>query len=146
MPFFSVHLVDAYGRQMRKLIEVATQILLADYETIAGNYATALAAVTDLGLTKIDLLLSMDESFAVTAGANRDVGATFSGYTEPMTGKKASLKLPTIKAALVDPDGSVPIAGAVDTYLDLWLQSETPPLRLSDGETINAWIAGTLDK
>lgn len=144
MPYFHVVLADSYGRQTRKRIEVETQTLLGDYENVANALAADLQNVTDLQLLRIDLVVSMAESFAGVAGSNIDVGATFSGYLQGGDGKKASLKLPGIKASLVASDGTVPITGNVSDYLDNWLTAGD--LMLSDGETISAWISGSLDK
>jgi len=144
MPYYTCVLGDAYGRRTVKRLEVEEQALLVDYLAVALAVATDLEAVTDLQLIRMDLTLSMEQSFDVTAGANVDVGGTFSGYIDGGDGKKASHKVPSIKAALVDPDGSIPIEGAVSDYLDNFLTAGD--LMLSDGETISAWISGTLDR
>ena len=141
----SCTLADAYGRTTHRVYEMDTIVLLADYIIAAGAFKTALAAVTDLQLVRCDLVLpGIVEGFAVTAGANVDVGATFSGYIQDGDGKKASMKLPGIKASLVDADGSVDITGAIATWLGEFEDGED--FMLSDGEQIDAWIKGTLDR
>jgi hypothetical protein len=146
MPYFSLSFVDAYGRQASKRIEVEELTLLADYQAAATAIAGDLAAITDLGLLRMDLVISMGEDFAVTAGANRDTGATFSGYLYGGEGKKASWKLPGIKPAKVDADGSIDITDTeVKAMLDRFLQA-SGNLMLSDGEQIDSWISGTLDR
>lgn len=143
--FLSLTLRDAYGRTTVKLLECETQLLLADYITLANNVIPELLAITDLGLVKADLIIKeMQTPTDPAAGANVDVGATFSGWLTGEQGKKASLKIPGIKAALVDPDGSVPLTGDVATYLANYEDGSW--LELSDGETIDTWISGTLDR
>lgn len=146
MPYLSCTFVDSFGRITRKRIEIEEQVLLADYQTVAGAVANELDPITDLGLLRMDLILSMGESFAVTAGANVDVGATFSGYIDGGAGKKASHKVPGFKTSLVDTDGSIDLTQAdVDAYLDLFLAAGGY-CELSDGEQISSWISGSLDK
>lgn len=147
MPYFSITLADDYGRQTRKLIEIESKITVTEYETLAGTFKAALLAITDLALVRFDLIIdAIATGFAVTTGANVDVGATFVGYLVDANGKKGSLKVPGIKPALVDPDGSIPIVGAVTTYLAQWLDATPNEMLLSDGEAIDSWIAGHLDK
>lgn len=142
----SVTLVDAYGRTTKRVIGMEDQVLLADYNTAAAALLTDLAAVSDLGVVKADLLINVDgvEQTDPVAGANVDVGATFSGWIALGDGKKASLKLPGVKAALVSADGSVDITGVIADYLANW--ETTGDFNLSDGEQIASWIRGALDK
>lgn len=144
--YFSFTLVDAYGRTTSKRIEVESQALLGDYQTLCTALVADLQAVTDLGLVRAEVTIPMTDSFAVTAGANVDVGATFSGWLYGALGKKASWKLPGIKAAKVNADGTIDIAEAdIEDVLERFLQA-SGDLRLSDGEQIESWIAGALDK
>lgn len=144
----SLTLVDDYGRQTRKVIEMKDLTLLVDQITALEAVITQLAAVTDLGLVRADLIYEgAGTPFAVTAGANVDVGATFSGYLEAGNGKKASTKVPGIKAALVDDDGSIPLDDAdMEDWLELFVEDTPYTLMLSDGETIDYWISGSLDR
>lgn len=145
MPILSMTLADAYGRQTTRRYEMETQVDILTYQTVADAFSAALQAVTDLALVRADLILQgITAPFAVTAGANVDVGGTFSGYIDGGDGKKASMKLPGVKVAFVDPDGSIPLVGAIDTWLSSF--ETAGAFRLSDGETIDAWIRGTLDK
>jgi hypothetical protein len=142
--WLSVTMNDDYGRETRKLLEMESQVDLATYGTVAAAMLTALQAVTDLGVVRADLILpGIASGFAVTSGANRDTGATFQGYIDGGDGKKASTKVPGIKPALVDADGSIDITGVVATYLAAF--ETAGDFRLSDGETIDSWIKGTLD-
>jgi hypothetical protein len=142
----SLTLVDAYGRTTKRIIGMEDQALLADYETAAAALLTDLAAVSDLGVVKADLIINVSgaEQTDPVAGANVDVGGTFSGWIALGDGKKASLKVPGIKPALVSADGTIPIVDDVADYLANW--ETTGDFNLSDGEQIDSWIRGALDK
>lgn len=137
--------VDAYGRTTSRVYGMEDQILLADYVTAASAFITAQQAVTDLGLVRADLIIPLSgEEYAFTAGANVDVGGTASAWLDIGSGKKASMKLPGIKASLVNTDGSIPITGVVATWL---LEFETAEdFNLSDGEQVETWIRAALDR
>lgn len=143
----SCRMGDAYGRTTNRVYGMETQTLLADYVTAYTAFLTALEAVTDLSLIKADLILPViGLDWAVVAGANLDTGATASGWLDAGTGKKASLKIPGIKPALVAADGTVAIAGATATFLDEFIT--TGDFNLSDGEQVEVggWIRATLDR
>lgn len=141
----SITLVDDYGRTTKRVYGMETETLLADYQTNAAAFITALTAATDLGCVRGNLLIPItDPTFAVTSGANVDVGATASGWINSGTGKKASMKIPGIKATLVSADGSVAISGVTATFLALF--EAAAKFNLSDGEQIDAWIRAALDR
>lgn len=145
--YLSLTFQDSYGRRTRKLIEMEHQALHADQVAVAVAFSTALEAVTDLALVRADIIYqAVDAGFDAVAGSNIDVGATFSGVLYDSDGEKASFKLPGIKASLVDPDGSVPLTGVVGTALAFFVETTPYDLMLSDGETIDSWLSGTLDK
>ena len=144
MTKMSVTLEDSYGRTTTRVYGMEDQTLLADYETAAQAFLTALEAVTDLGVVKATFLIPVESpEFAVTAGANVDTGATASGWVSDGY-KKASLKVPGIKPALVSADGSVAITGATATFLAFFEDSDD--FNLSDGEQIESWIKAALDR
>jgi hypothetical protein len=117
---------------------------LAQMQTDAAELLTALEAVTDLGVVKATISFeATSPEFAETAGANVDTGATASGWITAGQ-KKASMKIPGIKPALVSADGSVAIAGAVATFLALFESADV--FNLSDGEQIDTWIQAALDR
>jgi len=140
----SVTMDDAYGRTTNRVYGMEDEVLLATLQTSAAAFLTALQAVTDLGVVRANFIIPVTSpEFAETAGANIDVGATASGWiTAGM--KKASLKVPGIKAALVGSDGSVAISGATATFLALFESAAT--FNLSDGEQIDTWIRAALDR
>lgn len=141
----SVTLVDDHGRTTHRRYGMASQTLLADFETAAQAFFTAIEAVTDLGVVRADFIIPVDDpSFATTADSNIDTGMTASGWIEGGNGSKASMKLPGIKYSLVDTDGSVPITGAVATWLAMF--EDAADFELSDKEQIASWIRASLDK
>jgi len=141
----SCTMVDAYGRTTHRVYGMEDQALLADYVIAAGAFLTALEAVTDLGLVRADFIIPLaSPEWGVIAGANVDTGATASGWISLGGGKKASMKMPGIKAALVAADGSVAVSGAVATFLGEFEDAED--FNLSDGEQIETWIRAALDR
>jgi hypothetical protein len=146
MPFLSLTLIDDYGRTTKKLVEMSDQVDLATYTSVAAGYITELQAVTDLGVVRADLIIdAITAGFAVTAGANIDVGATFTGLISSGNGKKASLKLPGVKPGKVSADGTIDVAEAdIEDWLELY--GALGDFELSDGETVATWLRGTLDK
>lgn len=138
-----VTLDDAYGRTTSRVYGMEEETTLAQMQTDAAAFLTALEAVTDLGCTKATI------SFDVTspewdeiALANKDRGGTFSGWIVAGQ-KKASLKIPGVKLSLVAADGSIADAGATATFLNLFESAAV--FNLSDGEQIATWIRGSLD-
>lgn len=140
----SVTFDDAYGRTTNRVYGMETEALLADLQTNAAAFITAVTAVTDLGCVKANIIVPVtDPTFAETAGANVDVGATASGWVDAGM-KKASMKIPGIKASFVAADGSVAITAAIATFLALF--EDAAKFNLSDGEQIESWIRASLDR
>lgn len=140
----SVTMDDAYGRTTTRVYGMEDQTLLADYITAAGAFLTALEAVTDLGCVKASFIIPLaSPEWAETAGANVDVGGTASGWVDAGQ-KKASMKIPGVKASLVGSDGSIAITGAVATFLAEF--EDAADFNLSDGEQIESWIRAALDR
>jgi hypothetical protein len=135
---------DAYGRTTSRVYGMEEVTTLAQMQTDAAEFLTALEAVTDLGCVKARISFEVTSpEFVETAGANIDVGATASGWVIDGQ-KKASMKIPSIKPALVSADGSVAIAGATATFLALFEDADV--FNLSDGEQIDTWIRAALDR
>lgn len=140
----SVTMDDAYGRTTTRVYGMEPEALLADIMVNVGAFLTALEAVTDLGCVKAAVIIPVvTPEWAETAGANVDTGGTFSGWVD-VGQKKASLKIPGIKPALVAADGSIADAGATGTFLDEF--EDAADFNLSDGEQIDTWIRGALDR
>lgn len=135
---------DAYGRTTSRVYGMEEETTLAQMQTDAAEFLAALEAVTDLGCVKATISFEVTSpEFAETAGANVDVGATASGWITAGQ-KKASMKIPGIKPALVAADGSVAIAAATATFLALFEDADV--FNLSDGEQIDTWIKAALDR
>ena len=135
---------DAYGRTTARTYGMEEVTTLAQMQTDAAALLTALEAVTDLGCVKATISFEVTSpEFAETAGANVDVGATASGWITAGQ-KKASMKIPGIKPALVGTDGAVAISGATATFLALF--EDAAVFNLSDGEQIDTWIRASLDR
>lgn len=140
----SVTMDDAYGRTTTRVYGMEDEALLANLQTSAAALLTALEAVTDLGCVKANFIIPVTSpAFAETAGANVDVGATASGWVDGGM-KKASMKIPSIKPALVGSDGSVAVSGVTATFLALF--EDAADFNLSDGEQIESWIRAALDR
>lgn len=140
----SVTFDDAYGRTTTRVYGMEDQVLLADYVTAYTAFLTALEAVTDLGCVKATLMLPVSSpEWDEIALASVDRGGTFSGWVNAGM-KKASMKIPGIKLSLVAADGSIADAGATGTFLDEF--EDAADFNLSDGEQIESWIRGALDR
>lgn len=135
---------DAYGRTTARTYGMEETATLAQMQADAAELLAAIEAASDLGVVKATISFeATSPEYAETAGANVDVGATFSGWVVAGQ-KKASMKIPSIKPALVGSDGSVAITGVVATFLALFEDADV--FNLSDGEQIDTWIAGALDR
>lgn len=135
---------DAYGRTTQRTYGMEEVTTLAQMQTDAAELLSALAAASDLGCVKARISFDVTSpEYAETAGANVDVGATASGWVVDGQ-KKASMKIPSIKPALVAADGSVAISGATATFLALFEDADV--FNLSDGEQIESWIRASLDR
>lgn len=140
----SLSLVDSKGRFTKKIIPMEDQALLADYITAADSLILALEDVTDMGLVSADLLIPVPAAtFAFTAGANKDVGATASGLVYGGEGQKASVKWPHPKESLINDDASIPITGVVAAYLALF--EHNADFDVARDKQVDTWIKATLD-
>jgi hypothetical protein len=112
----SLQLVDDYGRVTRRTYQMKPILLLADIQVAAQAFVNALEDVTDLGVTRADIVIQDEVTgFDPIEDSNVDVGATFTGYITDKAGKKASLKVPGFKSSLVAGDGTVQITGDTET-------------------------------
>lgn len=147
--YLHLTLEDGFGRTTSKRLELTDQILLADYVLNAEAFMTALLAVTDLNIASAHI--QTDDGLTIPTqdptGSNVDVGATFSGWIGGVVGKKASHKVPGFKLSKVGPQGVIDLTDVdVAAYLDLMGDPPDNKVRISDGEYIETWIQGTLDK
>jgi hypothetical protein len=142
----SLSFADAYGRETKRIVEVATEDTRAEMVAAAAAFSTLLEAVTDLRLVRADWIVqAVDTGFAVTPGANVDVGGTVSGYLADGNGKKGSLKIPGIKASMVKANGELDLTDEDLAAFLAQFESEGD-CYISDGESVDTWIKGVLDK
>lgn len=147
--YLSLTLLDGFDRVTTKRIEFQDNLLLADYILDANQFMVDLDAVTDLQILRASMVLQDGLSLPAKdpTGSNVDVGGTFVGFVEGGAGKKATFKVPGIDLALVGEQGTIDITQvAVETLLNHFVDGSTEDFYLSDGEEIDAWITGTLDK
>jgi hypothetical protein len=147
--YLHMTLGDGFGRTTSKRVELTDQLLLADYVLNAEDFMTALLAVTDLDIVAAHI--QTDDNLTIPtqdpAGSNVDVGATFSGWIGGAVGKKATHKVPGFKVSKVGPQGVIDLTDVdVAAYLDFMGDPPDNKVRISDGEYIETWIKGTLDK
>lgn len=147
--YLHLTLEDGFGRTTSKRLELTNQLLLADYVMNAETVMGLLLAVTDLNIAAAHI--QTDDGLTIPTqdptGSNVDVGATFSGWIGGVVGKKASHKVPGFKLAKVGPQGVIDLTDAdVAAYLDVMGDPPDNKVRISDGEWIETWIQGTLDK
>lgn len=135
---------DSYGRTTSRVYGMEEVTTLAQMQTDAAEFLTALAAVTDLGCVKATISFEVTSpEFAETALSNVDRGGTASGWITAGQ-KKASMKIPGVKLSLVGTDGSIAITGVIATFLALFEDADV--FNLSDGEQIDTWIRAGLDR
>jgi hypothetical protein len=147
--YLHLTLIDGFERTTKKRVELTNQLLLADYVLNAEEFMTKLLAVTDLNIAAAHI--QTDDTLTIPtqdpAGSNVDVGATFSGWIGDEVGKKASFKVPGFPLAKVGPQGVIDLTDVdVAAFLDLMGDPPDNKVRISDGEWIETWIQGTLDK
>jgi hypothetical protein len=147
--YLHLTLEDGFGRTTSKRLELTEQLLLADYVLNAEEFMTKLLTVTDLNIAAAHIQTDdgLDIPTQDPTGSNVDVGATFSGWIGDAVGKKASHKVPGFKLSKVGPQGVIDLTDVdVAAYLDLMGDPPDNKIRISDGEYIETWIQGTLDK
>jgi len=146
--YVSVTLLDGFGRETRKLVELTPQLTLGGYVDNANAWLSAYAEIGDLQIVRANLVLEgLDLPETDPAGSNVDIGATFTCFIGDGAGKKASLKIPGIKMSLIGAGGFVDLEDEdVAAFLDLYGDPPDNKVRLSDGEWAESWIQGTLDK
>lgn len=147
--YLHITLEDGYGRTTHKRIEMTNQLLLADYVMNAETLLTALDTITDLSIVKA--AIATDDGLTWNTKdpgtSNVDVGATFSGWVGGTPGKKASLKVPGIDLSYVGAQGVIDVTDVdIFAYLDLFGDPPDNKFKVSDGEYIETWIQGTLDR
>lgn len=137
----NISLVDAYGRAITKQVEISA----ADYATAltnASDFMDDLQAITEAEVLYYSVATKVVYSGTLTAGANRDEGATLSVRTTD--NEKAVIKIPAPMNAIFNTDGTVNTANALVTAL--MANYTGAKVLVDDGETVIALLGGKLDK
>lgn len=143
MPVFpcSITMVDAYGRAINKRVDISA----ADYATAltqAASFIDDLQAISEAEVLYYQLSTRVTYVGALTAGANRDEGVTFSVRTTD--NEKANVKVPAPKNAIFQADGSVDLDNAL--VVALFAHYLGGLVLVDDGEIVTSLISGRLDK
>lgn len=137
----AVSMVDAYGRNLNKRFDVSA----VDYAaalTAAAGFITDLSAVTGARILSYTLATKVVYTDTVTAGANRDAGATVSVRTAD--NEKAVVKIPAPEAGIFNADGSVDLLDA--GFAALMANYLSGAILVDDGEVVSEVISGRLDE
>jgi hypothetical protein len=138
----SVTYLDGYGRTTtRRVGTVSTTLTAAAAD--AAALIDAMADVSDLGTVKFSIEETTGAEAAAGEGSNLDVGATLT-VTLSNT-KKFPFRVPGIKAAKLNADGTVKVDDA-DILTLIGLFDAEAHLRVSEGDSIVNVLHGTLDK
>lgn len=150
MPVFGVsfELVDDYNRGARKTWY--TEATTADYDAAAAAAAALfvdLAVLTELRVLAYTISQRITVVDAVTAGANRDEGVTFTMRMEDLY--KDDLKVPGPINSIFDENGNVITQPALPAAVSDFLANFAAAggvFTFSDGEQWVEFVIGTLDK
>jgi len=137
----TISMVDAYGRALTKRVDISA----ADYATAltnAASFVDDLQAITEAEVLYYSVATKVVYAGTLTAGANRDEGATFSVRTTD--NEKAVVKVPAPMNAIFQSDGSVDLSNALVTAL--FANYLGALVLVDDGETVISLISGRLDK
>lgn len=137
-------LSDAYGRvTTRSFIFEAADF--ANASTLMGTFTTAYQGVTELHLFESRLVEEENIAGAPVGGSNVDEGMTISAQLAT-PGKKASIQVPSPVAAIINVDATIDLTDALMIALEGQYTKSTPFVTASDGETVDSFIKGTLDR
>lgn len=135
---------DAYGRTKSKKVELYSQDA-AQMETDAALIAAELQEVMDGHIESYFVTGVNNIAGTPVAGSNVDTGVTVSCLMADTS--KAALKWPTPKAAIFNPDGSLDLTNADVIDVEALFQAGLGQVAyLSDGETLDSFLSGSLDK
>jgi len=141
--FTELTVMDSFQRTKRKRVEMVS-VDPVQMDLDANTILTAYQNATDGGIIRIDVRGSSDVAAVVPAGTNIDSGVTVScrlfGSTE-----KASLKWPAPALAMFNADGTLNLADAAVLAVQALYESGGVAL-LSDGQSIESFLSGSLDK
>jgi hypothetical protein len=139
----AVTLFDKHGYETVRKFEIRG----ADANAIAVNAAAFLAdlqAITRLGTRKAAVLIPISGEDACGDPSYTDLGVTIRGKSAT-DGETVIVKVPDLDPTMYDDDGKVILTDvSVDAFLDNFLA--TGVAYVSDGESVDSWLFGTLDK
>lgn len=149
MPEYGVYfeMVDAYNRSTSKRFKSAD---LADYAAAAASaaaLATDLAVVTEARILAYTLSERIPFTDAVTTGANKDEGVTFTLRLPDNT--KDDVQVPAPINSIFDANGNVITSPALPAAVSDFLANfadGTGDWTFSDGEQWSEFVKGVLDK
>lgn len=136
-----VKLVDSYGRTTTRLFH-STETVLATELTTVATFMGTLQAVTDLGNQQESHQVVVVDVDAATALSNKDTGGTIHAVLD--NGKGYALKIPGIKASMVNVDGSIKLDDAAIIAYIANFQSGGK-FTVSEGNLIASVSYGELD-
>jgi hypothetical protein len=143
--FVTMRVLDAYGRTKSKRVGLVSTDATqgeTDKATIIGAYA----AVMDGHIMSSTYSGQDDHAGSPVAGSNVDTGVTVSCQLAGRP-ERAPLKWPTPKAAIINPDGTLDLTNVAVQAVEALYVTATPAIAtLSDGETIDGFVSGMLDK
>lgn len=143
--FVTLTIRDDYGRTKTKQVEMLTADATQS-ELDAGTIKNAYQAAMDGHILKAQVNGLLEYTGSPAAGSNVDTGVTMKVQLDGRA-ERASLKWPTPAAAIINPDGTVDLNDlAVQGIEALYQTTGTNVARLSDGEAIEEFLSGTLDK
>lgn len=149
MPVYGlyVEMVDAYNRATSKRFE---SVDLVDYAAAAASAAallTDLAVITEARILASTISERLPFADAVTAGANRDEGVTFT--LRLPDNKKDNLSVPAPINSIFDANGMVITSPTLPASVVAFLghfEDGSGEWTFSDGEQWAEFVKGSLDK
>jgi hypothetical protein len=150
MPEFSAtfELVDAYNRPSRKTFVTVAD--MADFDAAATSAAALfvdLAVLTEMRVLAYTISQRVSVTDAVTAGANKDEGVTFT--LRKSDNFKDDIRIPGPINAIFDDNGNVITEPALPVAVSDFLANfadGTGDWTFSDGEQWTEFVIGKLDQ
>lgn len=143
--FTTLRIRDSYNRTKSKKVALVTTDA-TQAETDAALVAAAFQNAID-GHIDAAFVTGVEEyAGSPVAGSNVDTGVTVSCQLAGRP-EKAALKWPTPKATTLNPDGTLDLTDGLVQAIEALFVTATPAIAtLSDGETIDGFLSGSLDK
>lgn len=142
MPTFETTyaMVDAYNRATSKRLDLVAADVGAAI-TLAGDVAADLAGVSGARILSYTVKVRTVYNDVVTAGSNKDEGATISVRTAD--NERAIFTIPAPEATIFNADGSVDLVDAA--FAAFSANYVNGDILVDDGEVVTEIISGRLD-